>query len=389
MELTQEERKAIEEVFSKLIEKAVKRPLTFLEVGRTGVGKSSTINTLIGRDVAEVGHLTATTMEVKTYNLAINDIKIQLIDTPGLCDDLEEKGNDLVYIERIKKGVPNQEIDLVLFFSSLMADERSVLKDEKRAIKIISEAFGKKIWEQSVIVFTCACSRNIVLYEYQNDLKEWTKILKKEIEIYAGKDIAEQIPSVAVDNNSETTPDGQRWLGNLYTTSIQRISDLGFLQWVIATEERLVYSSNSSRTSSSSSSSTYYSSGYSDYSYYDSDYSNSRAEKNIILSKVNVEELGDRSENFLVTAVKTVKKGWDFAKPIIVPIVKVIAESYIKEKARELDRFVEKKVVEVSSAAISSVGRGIVSAGRGIVSAGRSVERGIVSVGRFFGNLFR
>ena len=375
MELTQEERKAIEEVFSKLVEEAVKRPLTFLEVGRTGVGKSSTINTLIGRDVAEVGHLTATTMEVKTYNLAINDIKIQLIDTPGLCDDLEEKGNDLVYIDRIKKGVPNQEIDLVLFFSSLMADERSVLKDEKRAIRIISEAFGKKIWEQSVIVFTCACSRNIVLYEYQNDLKEWTKILKKEIKEYAGEDIAEQIPSVAVDNNSETTPDGQRWLGNLYTTSIQRISDLGFLQWVIATEERLVYSSNSSRTSSSSSSSTYYSSGYSDYSYYDSDYSshsNSRAEKNkIILSKVNVDELGDRSENFLGKAVETVKKGWDFAKPIIVPIVKVIAESYIKEKARELDRFVEEKVVEVRSAAISSVGRGI------------------VSVGRFFGNLFR
>ncbi|GCA86748.1 hypothetical protein NIES3806_18240 [Microcystis aeruginosa NIES-3806] len=375
MELTQEERKAIEEVFSKLIEKAVKRPLTFLEVGRTGVGKSSTINTLIGRDVAEVGHLTATTMEVKTYNLAINDIKIQLIDTPGLCDDLEEKGNDLVYIDRIKKGVPNQEIDLVLFFSSLMADERSVLKDEKRAIRIISEAFGKKIWEQSVIVFTCACSRNIVLYEYQNDLKEWTKILKKEIKEYAGEDIAEQIPSVAVDNNSETTPDGQRWLGNLYTTSIQRISDLGFLQWVIATEERLVYSSNSSRTSSSSSSSTYYSSGYSDSSYYDSDYSshsNSRAEKNkIILSEDNVDGLGDRSENFWGKAVKTVKKGWDLAKPIIVPIVKVIAESYIKEKARELDRFVEKKVVEVRSAAISSVGRGI------------------VSVGRFFGNLFR
>ena len=164
-------------------------------------------------------------------------------------------------------------------------------------------------------------------------------------------------------------------MGNLYTTSIQRISDLGFLQWVIATEERLVYSSNSSRTSSSSSSSTYYSSGYSDYSYYDSDYSshsNSRAEKNkIILSKVNVDELGDRSENFLGKAVETVKKGWDFAKPIIVPIVKVIAESYIKEKARELDRFVEEKVVEVRSAAISSVGRGI------------------VSVGRFFGNLFR
>jgi GTPase SAR1 family protein len=375
MELTQEERKAIEEVFSKLVEEAVKRPLVFLEVGRTGVGKSSTINTLIGRNVAEVGHLTATTMEVKTYNLAINDIKIQLIDTPGLCDDLEEKGNDDVYIDRIKKGVPNQEIDLVLFFSSLIADERSVLKDEQRAIRIISEAFGEKIWKQSVIVFTCACSRNIVPYQYQDDLKEWTKILKEKIQVYAGKDIAEQIPSVAVDNNSETTPDGQRWLGNLYTTSIQRISDLGFLQWVIATEERLVYSSNCSRTSSSSSSSTYYSSGYSDYSYYDSDYSshsNSRAEKNkIILSKNNVDGLGDRSENFWGKAVKTVKKGWDVAEPIIVPIVKVIAKHYIEEKARELDRVVEKTVVEWGSKAISSVGRGISS---GMSSVGRFLE---------------
>jgi GTPase SAR1 family protein len=371
MELTQEERKAIEEVFSKLVEEAVKRPLIFLEVGRTGVGKSSTINTLIGRDVAEVGHLTATTMEVKTYNLAINDIKIQLIDTPGLCDDLEEKGNDLVYIDRIKKGVPNQEIDLVLFFSSLMADERSVLKDEKRAIRIISEAFGKKIWEQSVIVFTCACSRNIVLYEYQNDLKEWTKILKKEIKEYAGEDIAEQIPSVAVDNNSETTPDGQRWLGNLYTTSIQRISDLGFLQWVIATEERLVYSSNSSRTSSSSSSSTYYSSGYSDYSYYDSDYSshsNSRDEKNkIIVSEYNQPELKNRTNGFLGKAVETVKKTLEVAQPIIRWATPIVV-NYIKAEIRD---YTVRKTVELGSAAISSVGRGI------------------FSVGRYIGNLFR
>ena len=380
MKLTQEERKAIEEVFSKLIEKAVKRPLTFLEVGRTGVGKSSTINTLIGRDVAEVGHLTATTMEVKTYNLAINDIKIQLIDTPGLCDDLEEKGNDLVYIDRIKKGVPNQEIDLVLFFSSLMADERSVLKDEKRAIRIISEAFGKKIWEQSVIVFTCACSRNIVLYEYQDDLKEWTKILKKEIEIYAGKDIAEQIPSVAVDNNSETTPDGQRWLGNLYTTSIQRISDLGFLQWVIATEERLVYSSNSSRTSSSSSSSTYYSSGYSDYSYYDSDYSshsNSRAEKNkIILSKDDKGKLKIRTKDYLVhTDYPPIVKAEDYVIDYCVGKT-IEAIDWVVDKA--IDWIVDKtidyavqKTVEWGSETISSVGRGISS--------------GI----RYIGNLFR
>jgi GTPase SAR1 family protein len=376
MELTQEERKAIEEVFSKLVEEAVTRPLIFLEVGRTGVGKSSTINTLIGRDVAEVGHLTATTMEVKTYNLAINDIKIQLIDTPGLCDDLEEKGNDDVYIDRIKKGVPNQEIDLVLFFSSLMADERSVLKDEKRAIRIISEAFGKKIWEQSVIVFTCACSRNIVLYEYQNDLKEWTKILKKEIKEYAGEDIAEQIPSVAVDNNSETTPDGQRWLGNLYTTSIQRISDLGFLQWVIATEERLVYSSNSSRTSSSSNSSTYYSSGYSDYSYYDSDYSShsNSAEKNkIIVSEDDKGKLKIRTNDYLAHI---------YGPPIVKVEDKVI--DWVVDKT--IDWFVDKAIDWVVDKTIDYTVQKTVEWGSETIS---SVGRGISSGIRYIGNLFR
>jgi GTPase SAR1 family protein len=349
-------------------------------VGRTGVGKSSTINTLIGRDVAEVGHLTATTMEVKTYNLAINDIKIQLIDTPGLCDDLEEKGNDLVYIDRIKKGVPNQEIDLVLFFSSLMADERSVLKDEKRAIRIISEAFGKKIWEQSVIVFTCACSRNIVLYEYQNDLKEWTKILKKEIKEYAGEDIAEQIPSVAVDNNSETTPDGQRWLGNLYTTSIQRISDLGFLQWVIATEERLVYPINSSRTSSSSNSSTYYSSGYSDYSYYDSDYSShsNSAEKNkIIVSEDDKGKLKIRTNDYLAHI---------YGPPIVKVEDKVI--DWVVDKT--IDWFVDKAIDWVVDKTIDyTVQKTVEWGSETISSVGRGISSGISSVGRYIGNLFR
>jgi hypothetical protein len=139
---------------------------------------------------------------------------------------------------------------------------------------------------------------------------------------------------------------------------------------VIATEERLVYSSNSSRTSSSSSSSTYYSSGYSDYSYYDSDYSshsNSRAEKNkIILSKDNVDGLGDRSENFWVKAVKTVKKGWDVVKPIIIELAPIIRDKAINYGVEKAINYGVEKAKELGSSVI---------------------ERGKASMGRFLENI--
>ncbi|QFS45117.1 GTPase [Nostoc sphaeroides] len=113
------------------METQIGKEFVFLLVGRTGVGKSSTVNSLMGKEIASVGDYEPTTMEVKNYDSDINGIKCTVIDTPGLCDDLEEEGNDYKYLELIRSK--ENQVDSMWFVSRL--DDTRVSTDEKRGIK--------------------------------------------------------------------------------------------------------------------------------------------------------------------------------------------------------------------------------------------------------------
>lgn len=207
----------------------------YLLVGRTGVGKSSTINALMGKQVAATSRRKPTTMDVTFYDNEINGVSFTVIDTPGLCDDVIEEGNDYKYVELISSKV--NKIDLIWFVTPIY--ETRIRRDELDGIKIITEAFGSDVWKHSIIVFTFADKAD---EDYLEQLQERTEDIQSAIAKYTGIEIASKIPSVAVDNKNETTPDGKVWLAELYTKVFVRMSERATIPFLLTTVQRLSFS---------------------------------------------------------------------------------------------------------------------------------------------------
>lgn len=207
------------------------KKFVFLLVGRTGVGKSSTINSLLRSKVAPVNDFRPETMEVKSYTHKLGMTDFEIIDTPGLCDDLE-MGTSEEYLNRISTKIQEvRQIDSMFFVSRL--DEARLAGDEKRAIQMITKHLGKETWNNSVIILTFA--GNIVRDKYYNTLQERTKVIREEIGKYVETSVANNIPSIAVDNTTETTPDGKKWVSTLYTEVIKRTKPEGVLPFIAGT----------------------------------------------------------------------------------------------------------------------------------------------------------
>lgn len=223
------------EAFQEKLPGARKKKLVFLLIGRTGVGKSSTVNALLGKPIAEVGDYEATTMGVESYESELDGIKFTVIDTPGLCDDIEEAGRDQQYLDLMRSKVT--QIDSMWFVSPL--NETRVRRDEIQAIELISKAFGAQVWEHAVIIFTFANS--VSASKYPEALKKRTELIRKAIANCedVGLIVANDIPSVAVDTESETTPDGEKWLGELFTKVFSRISERGAIPFFLVMADSL------------------------------------------------------------------------------------------------------------------------------------------------------
>ena len=123
-----------------------------LVIGRTGVGKSTLINNLLGKEVASVGHtLKSETPVVKPHEYSVEGVPIVVYDTPGLGDVIGEE-DEAKHLANMKDLLAEKKIHLVVYCFQIT--KTLVISSDQGALRKYHE-IGVD-WKQSIIALTFA-----------------------------------------------------------------------------------------------------------------------------------------------------------------------------------------------------------------------------------------
>ena len=121
-----------------------------LVCGKAGVGKSTLINSLFGRNVCKVnepslpsGHLGLGTTKVeRAPPIRFGSSVLEIFDSPGL--EIDE------YLEDIHKNC--KHVDLFLYCVEMNAARFT--RDDKKSLELFTKRFGADFWKRCVLVLT-------------------------------------------------------------------------------------------------------------------------------------------------------------------------------------------------------------------------------------------
>ncbi|KAK6918628.1 AIG1-type guanine nucleotide-binding (G) domain [Dillenia turbinata] len=206
--------------------------LTILVMGKGGVGKSSTVNSLIGERVVAVSAFQSEGSRPVMVSRSRAGFTLNIIDTPGLV----EGGyvNDQA-VEIIKRFLLNKTIDVLLYVDRL--DAYRVDNLDRQVVRAITDSFGKGIWQRGVVVLTHAQLSPPDGLSYDEFFSRRSEALVKVVRLGARmkkQDSQGSLPVVLVENSGRCNknesdekilPNGTAWIPNLVKTIREVVSN--------------------------------------------------------------------------------------------------------------------------------------------------------------------
>ncbi|XP_062177565.1 translocase of chloroplast 120, chloroplastic-like isoform X1 [Alnus glutinosa] len=204
------------------LEAAGQEPLDFsctiMVLGKTGVGKSATINSIFDEVKFSTDAFQMGTKKVQDVVGTVQGIKVRVIDTPGLLPSLSDQRQNEKILLSVKRFIKTTPPDIVLYLDRLDMQSRDF--SDMPLLRTITEIFGPSIWFNAIVVLTHAASAppdgpNGTASSYDMFVTQRSHVVQQAIRQAAG-DMRLMNPVSLVENHSacRTNRAGQRVLPN-------------------------------------------------------------------------------------------------------------------------------------------------------------------------------